>query len=286
MNEAVEQMLARYQPVSQEDHQRAIREILQELMLLGLYRADFFEKAAFYGGTALRIFHGLNRFSEDLDFTLLAGDRDFRLDRYFSGLTRELSAFNFNITLERIEKPAQRLIESAFLKANTKLMFLRIRSARALSNRVQHNQVFKVKFEVDIAPATSFKTERKTLLLPAPFTVTVLTPADLFAGKMHAALLRKWRNRVKGRDFYDVHWFLSREIPIRSDYLEEKLRDSGALDGKLTKKLLVNLFRKRVEDVDWKQAKDDVSPFIRDKSQIKLWSAPFFAELIEKLELV
>jgi len=68
MHEAVTRMLAKYEPKSVDDSVRALREIIQEVALLGLWRAKFFEHAAFYGGTALRILYGLVRFSEDLDF--------------------------------------------------------------------------------------------------------------------------------------------------------------------------------------------------------------------------
>ena len=121
MNEAIEQMLAKYNPQSTLDYENALKEILQEIILLGLDRSGFFEKAAFYGGTALRILHGLDRFSEDLDFTLLKPDKNFKFDKYFSGLERELKSFGFEFSLERIEKAEDRTIESAFLKTNTQM---------------------------------------------------------------------------------------------------------------------------------------------------------------------
>ncbi len=123
MNEAVEQMIAKYDPKSADDYQNALKEILQEIILLGLDRSSFFEKAAFYGGTALRIMHGLDRFSEDLDFTLLKADHNFKLDKYFSGLERELKAFGFDVSLQRVDKNPEATIESAFLKANTQMLF-------------------------------------------------------------------------------------------------------------------------------------------------------------------
>lgn len=116
MNEAIEQMLAKYNPRSAEDFKNALKEILQEIILLGLEdRNDFFEKAAFCGGTALRIMHGLDRFSEDLNFTLLKPDAGFKLDKYFSGLERELKAFGFEVSLQRVDKNEGRTTESAFL---------------------------------------------------------------------------------------------------------------------------------------------------------------------------
>lgn len=286
MNEAIEQMLAKYNPQSTLDYENALKEILQEIILLGLDRSGFFEKAAFYGGTALRILHGLDRFSEDLDFTLLKPDKNFKFDKYFSGLERELKSFGFEFSLERIEKAEDRTIESAFLKTNTQMLFLNITGARAFADTIQKNQSLKIKFEVDVDPATSFVTEIKTQLLPSAYTVKTLTLSSLFAGKMHAALLRKWKTRVKGRDFYDVQWYLARSIPIQKSYLEEKLENSGALNEPLTEASLIKMFQARSDSVNWAQAKEDVAVFLNDKNQISLWSAEFFKDIIQRVQLI
>lgn len=284
MNEAVEQMLAKYSPKSREDYENALKEILQEIILLGLDRSGFFEKAAFYGGTALRILHGLDRFSEDLDFTLLKPDSNFKLDAYFSGLERELNAFGFEFSLQRVEKNQETATESAFLKTNTQMLFLKIDGAKIFSGQLQKSQVLKIKFEVDVEPATSFQTEIKTLLLPSPFTVKALTLPSLFAGKMHAALFRKWLSRVKGRDFYDVQWYLARGVNIEKSYLAEKMKASGATEV-LTEENLIKMFSERVDKVDWEQAKRDVLGFLKDKNQVALWSPAFFKEIIKNIKL-
>lgn len=286
MNEAVEQMLMKYHPQSREDYENALKEILQEIVLLGLDRNGFFEKAAFYGGTALRIMYGLDRFSEDLDFTLLEPNPKFKLDKYFPGLERELGAFGFEFSLQRVDKNVERTTESAFLKANTQMLFLTIQGAKSYADKIQKEQAIKIKFEVDVEPSTSFESEIKTLLLPSPFTVNTLTAQSLFAGKMHAALLRKWKNRIKGRDFYDVQWYISRNIALKKSYLEEKMIASGALNEPLTKELLINFFEKRVETIDWEQAKMDVLVFLKDKSQVKFWSAAFFKEMIQRITII
>lgn len=285
MNEAVEQMLARYNPKSSEDFENALKEILQEIILLGLDRSGFFEAAAFYGGTALRILHGLDRFSEDLDFTLLKPDPNFKLDKYFPGLERELKAFGFGFTLQRIDKPETRNTESAFLKTNTQMLFLKIQGAKSFANKTQTEKTLKIKFEIDVEPAISFETEIKAILLPSPYAVKTLTLPNLFAGKMHAALLRNRKQRVKGRDFYEVQWYLARNIPLKKKYLEEKMKASNALKEPLTKELLIRLFKKRADSVNWEQAQQDVLGFIKDKNQIRLWSAAFFKEMIEKISL-
>lgn len=285
MNEAIEQMLAKYNPKSKEDYENAFKEILQEIVLLGLDRSGFFEKAAFYGGTALRIMYGLDRFSEDLDFTLLQTDPGFQLEKYFSSLERELKAFGFEFSLQAVEKSREQKIESAFLKTSTHMLFLNIRGGRGIAGGVHKDQVMKIKFEIDVDPATTFDTEIKTLFLPSPYTVKTLTLPSLFAGKMHAALLRNWKTRTKGRDFYDVQWYLARGTAIKKSYLEEKMKASKALVEPLTRELLISLFEKRAEAVDWDQAKADVLGFLKDKNQVNLWSTSFFKELIQRVKL-
>lgn len=285
MNEAVERMLERYQINSVEDSENALKEVLQEIILLGLDRGDFFEKAAFYGGSALRIFNGLDRFSEDLDFTLLKETPDFKLEHYFNGVERELKAFNFDFQISIIDKPLEHRVESAFLKANTKLLFVNIKSTQRFASKVISNQKIKIKFEVDTTGSCSFTTEIKTLLLPTPFTVRVLDSSSLFAGKMHAALTRAWKGRVKGRDFYDIVWLISRNVPLNRRYLEDKLKDSMGKEFTLSKESLIELFQKRVESINWDQARQDVASFITDEMSTKIWSPEFFNELIGRITL-
>ncbi|MFN3696857.1 MAG: nucleotidyl transferase AbiEii/AbiGii toxin family protein [Pseudobdellovibrio sp.] len=285
MNEAIEQMLKKYSLNSNEDYENALKEILQEIILLALDRNGFFEKAAFYGGTALRIVHGLDRFSEDLDFTLLKPDPNFRLDEYFSGIERELNAFGFEVILQRIDKTEDRKIESAFLKTNTQMLFLKISKNHKFNHTVQKNQMLKIKFEIDVAPATSFDSEIKTLLLPSPYTIKILTLPSLFAGKMHAALFRNWKTRVKGRDFYDVQWYLTQNIKLKLSYLEEKIKSSEHHIQLIDRDKLIELFENKISTVDWSQAKNDVYIFLKDKSQINLWSEDFFKALIQKIQI-
>lgn len=286
MNEAIKFMLDKYNPKSQDDYGNALKEILQEIVLLGLDRSGFFESAAFYGGTALRILHGLDRFSEDLDFTLLKPNKDFKLDKFFSSMQTELNAYGFQFDLERVEKLEDRAVESAFLKANTQALFLKIQGLEHLSKKIQKDQKIKIKFEVDVDPVTEFDTEIKFINLPSPYTVKVLTLPCLFAGKMHAALLRKWKTRIKGRDFYDVQWYLSRNIPVNKKYLSHKMTQSGALTGELTLEVLVAMFLKRIDSIDWEQARKDVLPFLRDKKLVDLWSVEYFRSLAGGLRLV
>lgn len=210
MNTAIEQMLKNYQIENIYDQKNAMKEIMQEIVLCGLSRAGFFQKAAFYGGTALRIFYGLDRFSEDLDFSLVTADPDFDLTVYFPVLEKEVRAFGLHVTIQEKEKTKESNIRSAFLKGNTKEHLLLFYADEDLAVSVARSEVVKIKFEVDINPPEHAGFEHKYRLLPTPYEVNLYDMPSLFAGKIHAVLCRAWKSRIKGRDLYDYVFYLSR----------------------------------------------------------------------------
>jgi len=136
---------------------QALGEIIQEIELLGLWRAKFFEHAAFYGGTALRILYGLDRFSEDLDFTLLAPAANFKLLTYCNSVREELAAYGFACEVEPKAKGTQTATESAFIKAETVVHQIKV----GANIRGIKGELLKVKFEVDTSPAMGFNTQVK-----------------------------------------------------------------------------------------------------------------------------
>jgi predicted nucleotidyltransferase component of viral defense system len=286
MNQAVIEMLNRYQIRSPAEGEHALKEIIQEIALLGLHRANFFEKAAFYGGTALRILYSLPRFSEDLDFSLFTPDPDFSLKPYFSAVERELAAYGFQVSIEGVNKRVKTEVESAFIKAQTNIHFLKIQSLRSFGPKMQTNAKLQIKFEVDTDPAQSFQIETRYLLAPTSFPVISLKKPDLFAGKIHALLFRQWRNRVKGRDFYDFVWYLKESVPVRLDYFREKAIQSGhAKKGDFqTLAQLKAAITKRFSTIDFASAKSDVSPFIKDQAELEVWSKDFFVQITERLK--
>lgn len=288
MNPAVQEMLSKYQIRTVEEAENALKEIIQEIALLGLQRANFFEKAAFYGGTSLRVLYSLPRFSEDLDFTLFKPDPSFSLDPYFSAVEKELAAYGFQVNIESIDKKNESDVESAFIKAGTQIHLLKIESLKAFSSARQANTKLQIKFEVDADPATDFETEARYLLAPTSFPVISLKKPDLFAGKLHALLYRKWKNRIKGRDFYDYVWYLKNATPVRLAYLRQKaIQSAHARPGDLqTLKQLKETLLTRIRSVDFEKAKEDVYPFIRDRRELDVWSRDFFSQITEKIEII
>jgi predicted nucleotidyltransferase component of viral defense system len=288
MNEAIQGMLEKYSCQNTEDYVQALREIVQELALLGLWRSRFFEHAAFYGGTALRILYGLDRFSEDLDFSLMAPSLDFDDSRYSEALTKEISAFGFDVDFSKKTKTQGSAIESAFLKLDTRRHLLTIGAGDNQAQGVPPGQLIKIRLEIDTHPPPGFSTEMKTVLLPIPFFVRVYSLPDLFAEKMHAVLCRRWKNRVKGRDWFDLVWSVARHPKMRLAHLENRLRQSGHWKGKVP--LDEREFRRMAQDavthLSVDQARREVEPFVKDPSALALWSQPFFSEMVDRIVCV
>ena len=203
MNTAIEQMLKNYTINNVYDQKNAMKEIVQEIVLCGLSRAGFFKKAAFYGGTALRIFYGLDRFSEDLDFSLEIPDESFDLSEYFPVLEKEVRSFGLNVTIAEKEKVKESNIQSAFLKGNTKEHLLLFYADPQMANKIASNEAIKIKFKVDTQPPKFASFEHKYRLQPVPYEINLYDMPSLFAGKIHAVICRAWQSRVKGRDLYD-----------------------------------------------------------------------------------
>lgn len=285
MSEAVKKILSAYDLSTSSSTTDALREIIQEIALLGLSRSPFFSRAAFYGGTSLRIFHGLDRYSEDMDFSLLQEDADFDIAAFEKYIINELNAFGLDVAFEKKKKRVETRIESAFLKANTRTQFLVIEEVHAFSEKIPRGQTIRIKIEIDTDPPPGFETEIRYHLRPIPFSVRIYVPPDLFAGKMHALLCRGWKGRVKGRDWYDFVWYVACETPLRLSHLESRMRQSGhdEWEGKLTPEIFRAFMTRRIEELDVESAKNDVIRFLPIGSNVSIWSRDFFLSLIEKI---
>ncbi len=288
MNEAIRQMLASYELRSPDDSLRALREIMQEIALLGLWRSKFFERAAFYGGTALRVLYGLDRFSEDLDFSLLKKNEGFDLADYGEALKRELSSFGFVVEIESRTKQPGTAIQSTFLKADTRTHMITVEFERGLVQQVPRNQVLKIKLEIDTDPPPRFSTETRYLLRPVPFAVRTFSLPDLFAGKMHAVLCREWKSRFKGRDWYDLVWFAAYHPELHLAHLEQRMRQTGHWDGSapLTASEFLDLLTRRIGRVDIDQIRREVEPFVKDPAVLAIWSREFFLDVASRIKII
>ena len=288
MNELLKKLMPSPMPETTGAMLTALRELLQSLALLGLWRAKFFEHIAFYGETALRILYGLDRFSEDLDFSLLTPSSKFSFDAYSSALQKELNAFGFDATFEPKQKTKDSAIESAFLKGNTFNQLIVINASDQILSGINKQSVIKIKLEIDTNPPSDFDTEMKYLFSPVQFAVRSYTLPSLFAGKMHALLFRKWKNRVKGRDWYDFAWYISHYPQLKITHLEKRMRQSGHYTGSnpITRDYLIDLLFANIDNLNIDAARNEVSPFINNPNSLDIWSKDFFKAAAQQIDVI
>lgn len=283
----IEQMLSKYEIESESALINALKEVFQEIALLGLYRGGFFQRAAFYGGTALRIVHGLDRFSEDMDFSLLSKDPGFDIEAYFPYVIDEFEALGIKMTLHKKHKTQESNIESAFLKNDTSIhtLAIEIDDLSHILDGVHSGKKLKIKLEVDTNPPLKFQTEAHTLLLPTTFNIVAMTLPNLYAGKLHAMLFRNWKTRVKGRDWYDFEWYVKRGVKVNLEHLQERMLQSGNWDSKdqLTEERLKTLLKERIDTLDIEKAKEDVQTYVKNPSVLDFWSGDYFKLLTDRM---
>lgn len=282
----IKNWLSQYNPRNSADAVQAMREIMQEITLAGLYRGGFYKNAAFYGGTALRIFHGLPRFSEDLDFSLLEKDHSFNIENYFNAIEDEFKALGCRVLLNKKSKRHNSNIESAFLKSDTLISEIVLENILPeITNAIQTS--IKIKIEVDTDPPSGFLTEDKLRLQPFSFYVNCYSLPDLFAGKMHALLFRKWKNRVKGRDWFDFEWYVRNGIKLNLSHFQQRAFQSGdAEELYILPADFLALIKQKITASSTTNIKQDIAPFIQDQSNLEIWSNDYFMELAERIKFL
>lgn len=281
----IKEWLASYNPKDRDEATAVLREIMQQVALAGLSRANFYEKAAFYGGTALRIFYGLDRFSEDLDFSLLADDANFSFKPYTDAIINEFSSQGMEVSVREKEKKVRTNIESAFLKSETIWKEL-VLEGIIPQQGVQQVPGIKIKIEVDKHPPLGFETEEKLLTQPFSFYVNCLSLPSLFAGKMHALLFRKWQNNVKGRDWYDMEWYIRKGGALNLSHFLQRAINSGDWNKKtITAAEFRDLLTRKIDTVNMDRVKEDISSFISDPGRLSIWSPKYFHDLSDQLKI-
>jgi predicted nucleotidyltransferase component of viral defense system len=262
------------------EEEHALREMTQELVLAGLSRSDFFGRASFQGGTCLRIFHGVDRFSEDLDFALLAPDTGFSLVPYLEKIRVELAAYGYEIEVE--DRPrAGDALRKAFVKDDSigKLLNLKYRPSLGPPRKL------RVKLEVDANPPSGARHVMPMLDFPFPASVRTFDLPSLFAGKVHALLCRGY---LKGRDWYDFIWYSRRRTAINHGLLSSALDQQGPWRGMqpaCDDAWCVAQLERVIHGIDWRLAREDVRRFLKphEVPSLDLWTKEFFLQQCRKL---
>lgn len=272
MNEVYQKMLSQYEMSTEQKKRNAIFEVNQQIVLAGLYHGGFFDNAAFYGGTCLRIFHGLQRFSEDMDFSLLKPDDNFDFKKYFQPIIDQFVIVGREVEITKKDKRNFGKVESAFLKDTTDVYDISFRTEKSI----------KIKIEVDTQPPLEFSTEHKLLLQPYSFMTRCFTLPCLFAGKMHALVFRSWKKRVKGRDWYDFEWYVRNRVPLDFKHLQERIRQFNGLV--VNQKEFLAMLKDKLATTNINQVKQDVMPFLKNPNELNIWSNDYFLQLSQMIE--
>jgi predicted nucleotidyltransferase component of viral defense system len=267
-----------YHAKTQDEVLKAKREIIQYIALSGLSRSDFFSKASYYGGTALRMLYGLPRFSEDIDFSLNYSDPNFSLKEYFPFIEKESILHDLEVELSIKEKIQPNDVESAFLKDNTEWNIISVHE--------KFSPTIKIKIEIDRNPPLFFETEPKLIIRPFSFYINTFKESYLFAGKMHAFLFREWKTRVKGRDWFDLEWYIKRGTPLNLRHLQERAVQSNHLnkDIILDRELLSKIIVEKISNTDLNMALIDIERFIQNPSDLDIWSKQYFLDLVKLIK--
>jgi predicted nucleotidyltransferase component of viral defense system len=279
----IQEKLDSYQCKTEQEETNALKEITQELALAALARSNFFKTAVFQGGTCLRILYGLDRFSEDLDFVLKEPSSAFSFEPFLASMKLEFEAYGYHLQVQD-RKQVDKAVKNIFLKDASigKLLSLNF-------NRPRINPLpIKVKLEVDTNPPAGSAFEDKYLDFPFPSAIIVQDLPSLFAGKMHALLCRDY---IKGRDWYDFAWYVSRKTPLNFALLSNALDQAGPWKGqslRVDKDWVLTELAKKIRSIRWRAAQDDVRRFIKPNQipSIELWGEPFFLDRLEKLRTV
>lgn len=278
----IKEWLETYNCTSYDEVYKTKREILQFITLAGLSRSNFFTKASFYGGTALRLLYNIQRFSENIDFSLNERDDHFTLEEYFPYIVEECKMHNLDVTLDVKKKMNSSAVESAFLKNNTEWNII-----TAFNRKDGVETQLKIKIEIDRNPPLKFLTEEKLVTRPFSYYIVAFQEQYLFAGKMHALLFREWKKNVKGRDWYDLEWYIKKGIPINLEHLQERAWQSGHLDKKiqLDKKVFLKLLNEKIESVNMDILLSDIQRFVFNPAELNIWSKQYFHDLVKMVKV-
>ncbi len=285
INDVFLSQIKKYNPQNINEIKNAMKETLQDIILVGLGKSDFFKYISFYGGTSLRMFRELPRFSEDLDFTFIEDNIDFNFDSYLLGVKKEFNIMKINCEIYSKNKNIETSVISRFIKFNLKDLFNI--SYFDYSKNIIKDEILTIKVEVETRHIAGAKTEYKLLTYPSFVQVRTFNMETLFASKLIAVLNRKWKARIKGRDFYDYLFYISKNIKVNLIFLENGLKKFGYLrsDEKLSLDKLKESLVNRFNEIDFEEAVKDVVPFVsNDDPFINAFNKDIFISSVDLIK--
>lgn len=277
MNEIITEKLREYKIQSAEEELNAIKEITQEIILYALSKTSFFEHAHFGGGTALRIVHRMNRFSEDLDFSTTKVDKNFQFDDYMDEVLKTLKQYGLEMKVKKAKDDS--FVKARELKEDSDKWTLSFPSNKQLKKVI-------IKLEIDTNPPAGAVVTNANLDFPILHQVKVGTLETLFAGKIHALLCRSY---MKGRDWYDFLWYVREKTNINYDLLKNALFQMGPYQGQSLKVVdrdfVITELSKKIKSLDWKEVRKDVERFLKpyEQDSLNIWGEDLFLDRVKKI---
>lgn len=279
MKDIIQKKLESYRAQTEQDEENALKEITQEVALYALAKSGFFENVAFQGGTSLRMVHGLDRFSEDLDFALITANPNFDLGPYLEQTSRHMQSYGYNMEVTGQEQ-FDKNVRKRFLKDES------IKKILEFKHLSQTNKKINIKVELDVNPPKGALHELHFLDFPTDYSIACHSLPSLFSGKLHALLCRPF---IKGRDWYDFSWYISQKVAPNFDLLKNALFQTGPWAQQkntinsawLTKEMSI-----KIKSLNWSRAIEDVAPFLKAEKNTeikKLWSEAFFLAKLKTL---
>jgi hypothetical protein len=279
----IKQRLADYRVTDEIQEENALKEIVQEVVLAGLSEIGLFGKAAFHGGTALRVFYGLNRFSEDLDFSLRGQPEADGERREFDwpGMLRDLLPVieSYGLSVEIMDK-------SSF-DSNVKKAMLKHTSIASLltMQRAHHQRKIQIKIEIDVNPPSGGVCEQKLLVFPYSSYITCHDLSSCLAGKLHALLCRQ---HIKGRDWFDLAWYAGRKVSPNYALLAAAVDQMGPWQGtkdRIDAAWLRCVLKEKIDAMNWRMVRQDVERFVsgRERDSLDLWGRDYFLQIADRI---
>lgn len=280
MKDIIQKRIEKYSPSGQTEELNALNEITQEVALYSLYKAGFFQDACFLGGTSLRILHGLDRFSEDLDFSLWKKDQDFSLDDYLDKAMVYMNAYGYDLSFDKKDL-SDKEVQSRFIKDDSIKNVLTFKHVQDTRSKI------KIKIEIDTNPPVGADRSVEYVNFPLDFPVSAHDLKSCMSGKIHALLCRPY---VKGRDWYDLLWYISESVSPNLVFLKNALFQMGPWKGieiELNEKFIKDKLQEKIQSLDWNDIKFDVRKFLKpEKAEtLELWSTEFFDKKLLKLKI-
>lgn len=247
----------------------AASEFLQHLILQSLYRHGAFKQLVFTGGTALRLLYHTGRYSEDLDFSLVE-PKGFE----FRAL---LNKVRHDLTLQQLEVTVHPKEEKTVAKADLRFPGL----LQVLNLSPLKEEKLTVKLEVDKHPPKGGKKEIALVATPVSYTVAVFDLPSLFATKLHALFFRRY---VKGRDYFDLVWFLGRGVIPNFNLLNNAIRQTEGKGHEVTEEQFKETLLRHLESVDFKKVLSEMERFLLNREELRLLSRESVKSLLRNYQ--